>query len=468
MNYAEAQAILSQHNQSHLLNFWDQLTPDQQTALLAQIEALDWTSLAAMQAALAARNQKSAPAATDSPMKPAEVAVLHGEAHDAAARIGSFEIRNGRVAALMVAGGQGSRLGYNGPKGCYPVGPLSDESLFFFHARKILAMSQTWGAPIPFYIMTSEENDAQTRSFFAENNFFGLNPKDVFFFTQSMWPALTAEGQIILDQPHHLFRSPDGHGGTLLALEKSGGLQDMINRGITSVFYFQVDNPLVEIADPAFIGYHKQNLADISVKVCAKRDPDEGLGVVVERNGKTEIVEYTEFTPEQKNERLENGELRYRYGSVAIHVFSVDFLKREAQAGLPIHVAFKKVPSVDANGQTVKPSQPNAFKFEKFIFDSLADAKTCVCLAFDRADEFAPVKNAEGNDSPASCQAALIAKWARWLNACGIQVPTDSNGIPSIPIEIDPAFAASPLALQKQLTEQHLSLDPSKPIHLKA
>lgn len=466
MQYEDAVKILSENGQSHLLKFWDQLNENQRQSLLDQIAGLDFAAIAKMRKALEAHIGSKSVKASGS-MTPAEVSVLEGEAADAAERIGSFEIRNARVAALVVAGGQGSRLGYEGPKGCFPIGPITRESLFFFHARKILALSREWGAPVPFYVMTSTENDAPTRAFFEANNYFGLDKRDVFFFTQSMWPALDAQGRIILDRPDHIFLGPDGHGGTLSALERSGGLADMVRRGITSVFYFQVDNPLVNVADPAFIGFHKQNLADISVKVCAKRDPDEGLGVVVERDGKIEIVEYTEFTPEQKNERLPNGDLRFKYGSVAIHIFSVDFLMREALAGLPIHVAFKKVPSIDDAGRTVKPEKPNAYKFEKFIFDSLADAKVCTCLAFDRVDEFAPVKNAEGDDSSATCQAALEAKWARWLRECGVNVAVGPNGAPAVRIEIDPAFAHSAAALSKRLAEGDIVIDPSKDILLR-
>lgn len=466
MQYKDAVNVLSNNQQAHLLKFWDKLTEKQKDSLLAQIAGLDFASIAKMHDLLARQNNPTARKAV-APMTPAVVTELYGEAHEAAERIGSFEIRNGRVAAIVVAGGQGSRLGYDGPKGCFPVGPITKAPLFYFHARKILALGKEWGSTIPLYVMTSCENDAQTKAFFEKNEYFGLNEKDVFFFTQSMWPALDQDGKIILDAPGHVFLGPDGHGGTLAALERSGGLADMVKRGITSVFYFQVDNPLVEVADPAFIGFHKQNLADISIKVCAKRDPEEGLGVAVERNGKTEIVEYTEFTKEQKNERLPNGELRYKYGSVAIHVFSTDFLKKEAKAGLPLHIAHKKVAFCNDEGATVKPAKPNAYKFEKFIFDSLSDAKVCGCLAFDRADEFAPVKNAEGEDSAATCQAALMAKWAGWLKECGVKVPCDAKGVPAVKIEIDPVFANSALALGKKLESGSVKIDTTKDILLK-
>ncbi len=466
MNYTEAVKVLSDNNQGLILKFWNDLSEEQKTLLLSQVADLDFNAIGKMRDLLAKKNNPVEKKAVAT-MSPAHVSELVGEARDAAERAGAFEIRNGHVAALVVAGGQGSRLGYNGPKGCLPIGPISNESLFFFHAREILALGKTWESAIPLYVMTSQDNDAQTQKFFEENKYFGLEKKNVFFFKQAMWPALDADGKIILDELGHIFMSPDGHGGTLNALKSSGGLADMIKRGITSVFYFQVDNPLVTIADPAFIGFHKLNQADISIKVCAKRDPNEGLGVAVERNDKTEIVEYTEFTPEQKNERLPNGELKYKYGSVAIHIFSTDFLTRESNVGLPLHIAHKKVPYCDDAGKTVKPTKPNAFKFEKFIFDALADAKISACLAFERSEEFAPVKNADGDDSPATCKAALSAKWAGWLKECGVKVPCDANGMPKIKIEIDPLFAHSADTLHKKISENKLKINTSEDILLK-
>ncbi len=466
MTYEEAKQVLEANGQAHVLQFWDRLDAAGREALLAQIAALDFKAVAELRQILSDSLSGHADEAEKAPMEPAPVTVLEGSERGELAAIGEKELRAGHVGALLVAGGQGSRLGFDGPKGCYPVGPLTDAPLFYFHARKLLALSKTYGAPVPWYIMTSRTNDAATRAFFEENQYFGLDRADVFFFTQGMWPALTTEGKIILDEPGHIFLGPDGHGGMLAALDRSGALEDMQKRGLTTLFYFQVDNPMVDIADPAFIGLHLRTRADVSAKVCAKRDPQEGLGVIVERNGRTEIVEYTEFTDEQKNERLPDGELRYKYGSVAIHVFSVDFLIHETHAGLPVHIAHKKVPYVDADGKTLKPASPNAYKFEKFIFDSLADAKVCSCLAFDRTQEFSPVKNAEGNDSPATCRADLARKWARWLNAVGVAVACDAAGYPSIRIEIDPAFAHDAATLARRLAGQ--SVDGTADILLKA
>ncbi len=431
MNYAEAKKLLEGCGQQHVLAYWKKLSKAEQKSLLGQIAKIEPKSLAYCQKAL-----KAGMLAVDNSKGLApKVAVLKGKKLAAAVAAGEKELKAGRVAALLVAGGQGSRLGYDGPKGCYSIGPITGAPLFFFHARKILARTIRYGHSIPFYVMTSEANNEATVRCFEENDYFGLNPDDVFFFTQGMWPGMTKDGKIILDKPGHVFMSPDGHGGLLAALKKSGALADMKKRGIKSVFFFQVDNPLVEIADPAFIGYHVMEKSDYSLKLCAKRDPKEKVGMPMRFGKSFRMVEYTEMTDEQCNRRAKDGKLYFLYGSPAIHVFDRAFLEREAGKAMPLHLAFKKIPTVDAKGKVVKPSEPNGYKFEKFIFDVLPNAKRAAFLAFDQKDEFSPVKNAEGSDSPATCKADMQDKWRRWLAAAGVEVKGD------LPIEIDPAYA---------------------------
>lgn len=431
MNYQEAEKLLAKCSQEHVLKHWKKLNKKEREALLGQIATIDPKSVARCAEALG----KGAEVPDSSKGKAPKVAVLKGKKLAEARAAGEVELSEGRVAALLVAGGQGSRLGYDGPKGCYEIGPITNAPLFYFHARKILARSIRYGASIPFYVMTSEANNAATVQCFEENDYFGLNPDDVFFFTQGMWPGMSAEGKIILDQPGHIFMSPDGHGGLLAALKRSGALADMKKRGIKSVFFFQVDNPLVEIADPAFIGYHVMNKSEYSLKLCAKRDPKEKVGMPMRFGDTYRMVEYTEMTDEQCNRKDKSGKLYFLYGSPAIHVFDRAFLEREAARPMPLHLAFKKIPYVDEKGALVKPSEPNGYKFEKFIFDILPNAKTATFLAFDPKDEFSPVKNAEGADSPASCKADMQAKWRSWLKECGVTVDE------SVPVEIDPVYA---------------------------
>lgn len=430
MNLAEAKKRLAECGQEHVLEYWKDLSKAERSALLAQIATIDPKSVKACAASL--KGGVAATVDTSRGLAP-KVAELKGAALARAVAAGERELKAGRVAALLVAGGQGSRLGYDGPKGCYSIGPVTGAPLFHFHARKILARSRRYGRPIPFYVMTSEANNAATVECFRANGYFGLDPKDVFFFTQGMWPGMTKDGKIILDAPGHVFMSPDGHGGLLAALKRSGALDDMKRRGIKSVFFFQVDNPLVEIADPSFVGYHVLERSEYSLKLCAKRDPFEKVGMPMLVGGRYRMVEYTEMTKEQCL-RKKGGKLYYLYGSPAIHVFDRAFLAREAAKAMPLHLAFKKIPCV-VGGKVVKPAEPNGYKFEKFIFDILPNARRAAFLAFDQKDEFSPVKNAEGNDSPATCRADLRAKWAKMLAAAGVKAPD------SMPLEIDPAYA---------------------------
>ena len=453
ISYVAAKLKLTKCGQAHALRFWEQLNEDDQAALLEQIESIDCESIALMQSML---NVKEAPTGDDV-IEPSPVidlaAIAEREASEGLTTFGGEALSRGDVGIVLVAGGQGSRLGFDGPKGVYSVGPISGASLFEIHSRKILALERTYGAEIPFYIMTSSVNDTATRAFFAENENFGLDGSRVLFFTQRMWPALDDAGKIMLDSPSHIFMSPDGHGGTITALQQSGIFDDMDRRDIRSLFYFQVDNPLVEIADPSFVGLHLKEMADVSIKVCAKRDPEEGLGIVALKGDRNMIVEYSELTPEQMRETLSDGNLKLRFGSVAIHMFSVAFLKQEAAESLPLHVAHKKVPYVDEMGILVKPESPNAYKFEKFIFDVIPNAAIAINVEFVRENEFSPVKNATGNDSPESCQRDMMLKAAGWLETCGVVVARDANGNLTHKIEIDPCFALGPKDLAEKLGE---------------
>lgn len=435
MTYEQAQALLKKNGQEQILRYWKKLKASERKALLEQIAIIDFKEVKRCQALLpGAAGVVAAPVKKGKPTAP-KVAELKGAALKKARAAGEAELRAGHVGVLLVAGGQGSRLGFDGPKGAYSIGPVTGASLFYFHARKILALSVRYATNIPFYVMTSAANYDATVAHFEENDYFGLNADDVVFFKQGMWPGMTADGKIILDAPGHVFMSPDGHGGMIAALKANGCFAEMKKRGVKTLFYFQVDNPLVEVADPAFIGLHTLEKSDYSLKLCAKRDPNEGLGMVVKRDGHFDMIEYTEMTDEMNNRRTKTGDLYFKYGSPAIHVFDRAFLEHEAAKDMPLHLAHKKIATVDEKGNVVKATEPNGYKFEKFIFDALGDAAGVTCFAFDRHEEFSPVKNAEGKDSPATCQADLQAKWRRQLAAAGVEVAETT------PVEIDPAYA---------------------------
>ena len=355
---------------------------------------------------------------------------------------------------MLVAGGQGSRLGFDKPKGMFPAGAVSNASLYQIHAEKVLALSRRYGKPVPFLVMTSPATDEQTRSFFAEHRNFGLPAEQVTFFQQGTMPAVCAKsGRLLLEEPGKLFFSPNGHGGTLTALADSGLLADLTARGVRHVFYFQVDNPLVKVCDPGFIGRHIATQSEASSKVVAKTNPAEKVGVLVSTNGRCSIIEYT-LLPKQLAERREpGGELSFRAGSPAIHLFSVPFLERvtrTAAGSLPYRTALKAVTHFDPiRGETIAaPSEPNAVKFERFIFDALPHAERWLAVETPRAEEFAPIKNASGADSPETSRRALqIALHTEWLKSVGI----NTNGHA---VEISPLFALD----SDELAEKILSM----------
>ena len=396
---------LEDHGQEHVLAFWDRLTDAERQGLLDQLRALDLDQL---QRLYGRRDQKFVVPAAER-IVPAPVARL-GEDTAELRRLGEDALRRGEVAVLLVAGGQGSRLGFPHPKGMFRVGPVSDKSLFQIHAEKVLALGRRYGHTPPFLVMTSDATHEETVTFFRENHFFGLPADGVHFFRQGTMPALDlATGRLLLEAPGRLFTSPDGHGGTLTALAGSGLLEQMGRQGIRHVFYFQVDNPLVKVADPVFLGYHLRAGSEASSKVIAKEGPKDKMGNMVLIDGRCSIIEYSDLPEELGARRDDQGRLWIWAGSPAIHFFSVDFLRRMTADGerMPFHVAHKKVPYLDAHGNRVEPKKENALKFEKFIFDVLPQADRWAVVETTRREEFEPLKNATGPDSPETVKRAM-------------------------------------------------------------
>jgi UDP-N-acetylglucosamine/UDP-N-acetylgalactosamine diphosphorylase len=411
---------LTRHGQEHLLHGWDSLSHDQREGFVGQLAGIDFPELEEL---FARRNE---PAAVLPPRdRIAALPVMDETPSAEERRIGEESLRRGEVAALLVAGGQGSRLGFEKPKGMYPVGPVSGATLFQIHAEKVLALSRRYGRPVPLLVMTSPATHDDTEAFFRDNRFFGLPEKQVVFFQQGTMPALDLEsGKLLLESPGRLFLSPNGHGGTLTALAETGLLGELKARGIRHVFYFQVDNPLVKVCDPGFLGRHIVVASEASSKVVFKEKPEEKVGVLAVVDGRCGIIEYSDLPAEMAAEREPDGTLRFRAGSPAIHLFSVPFLERVTArgSGLAFHVARKKVEYFDpALGRVVKPERENALKFEKFVFDALPMADRWLAMATGRSEEFAPLKNATGSDTPDDVKRALIALHTRWLIAAGIE-----------------------------------------------
>jgi UDP-N-acetylglucosamine/UDP-N-acetylgalactosamine diphosphorylase len=354
---------------------------------------------------------------------------------------GASLISKGKTAVFTAAGGQSSRLGLDTPKGTYPVSPVRHKSLFEIHAEKIAFLQEKYDVSIPWLIMVSETNHGQTKRYFEEKGFFGLDTAYVRFVEQGMFPAMDGEGKLLLKEKNRLFLNPTGHGGTFSTLADSGALLWLEELGVQEIFYFQVDNVLVKVLDPVFLGYHGTRRCEMSSKCVMKRDMDEKIGVFVMEDGKPTVVEYSELSAIKLSDgsRVEN----LRAGNIAIHIINVDFALKitSSQLNLPLHVAHKAIPFIDGNGRSVKPSKPNGYKFETFIFDALKHVHSTVIMEVDRGQEFSPLKNRKGEDSPQTVLRDQLRFFAEWFKKAGIHVPCDEEGKPRYGLEVAPRFA---------------------------
>ena len=344
---------------------------------------------------------------------------------------------------ILVAGGQGTRLGFDHPKGMYPIGPVSQATLFQILLEKIVARGRQHGVRIPLYLMTSPATHEETVRYLEASGYFGLAAEDLTIFCQGTMPAVHARRDKSCWRIRPiLFLSPDGHGGMLSALAASGCLDDIRRRKIGQLFYLQVDNPLVSMCDPEFVGYHLLAGSEISTQVVKKRTSRDKVGNVVLIDGRMRIIEYSDLNhlPDEIVERRSpDGTPVFWAGNTAVHVIDAAFLARMAASdtALPFHVARKAVPHVDASGQSIEPERPNAIKFERFIFDLLPAGRSGVVVEVDQARTFAPLKNGPGasQDSPETVQAQMIAEHREWLRAAGCRVQA------GVPVEISPLFA---------------------------
>ncbi len=462
--YEALKPALESAGQGHLLGFWPRLCEDERSRLLSDIVRCDVARLTSLKAralgggpALPVHNVESAPIITRNTI-PTDT-IDRGRAL----------LARGEVAAFTVAGGQGTRLGFDGPKGAFPISPIRNKPLFQLFAEQILATQRRHRAQIHWYVMTSPANDAATRECFRERAFFGLTEDRIHFFEQGVMPAFGLDGRILLDQKHRLALSPDGHGGSLRALAESGMLADMAERGIDYISYFQVDNPLVTCLDPAFLGLHAQRMSEMSSKVISKADDLERVGNFALADGKLVVIEYSDLPEELAHARNPDGTRRFDAANIAIHVLSRSFVQRltadRAAFGLPWHLATKKVPYVDLDtGERIAPEAPNAIKLEAFIFDALPLAENPILLETSREEEFSPVKNATGVDSTQTARRDMSRRSARWLESAGANIPRDRHGDPQGQFEISPLAALDADELrQRARTENILPDEPIRP-----
>jgi UDP-N-acetylglucosamine/UDP-N-acetylgalactosamine diphosphorylase len=458
MDFEALRTLATRHGQGHLFTFWNKLDARQRGELLTDVAQIDFDAVARLipthvraaprtELAAAPEPAEAWPAQPDAPRRPR---------YEAARTLGRKLVAEGKVAAMIVAGGQGTRLGFDRPKGEFAISPVRNKPLFQLFAESILAAGRRFGGSIPWYIMTGPTTDQPTRQYFAEHAYFGFRPEDVFFFCQGVMPAIDREGRILLDQPHRVALSPNGHGGCLLALATSGALDDLRRRGIEVISYFQVDNPLVAPVDPLFLGLHALTDAEMSAVAVPKADDLERVGNFARVNGRTCVIEYSDLPAELAHARNPDGTRKFDDGSIAVHAFARTFLERltqgEGSIALPWHRAEKKVEYVDlTTGQRLAPERPNAIKLELFVFDALPLAARTLVLRQERAECFSPVKNADGVDSPATARRDMSRRAARWLEAGGVGIPRKADGEPDGVFEISPAFALDAEHLQTVL-----------------
>lgn len=426
--------------QPHLLEHANSLPAAEREKFLAQLQRVDFRLIDRL---VAGESQTDDWADLASRAKSPRSIRLHAANNEftleTARRRGAEALKSGHVGAMLVAGGQGTRLGFDHPKGMYPLGPVSQAFLFQILFEKLLAVGKRYGVRIPLFLMTSPATHDETVAFLAEHDRFGLAEEDLVIFCQGTMPAVDEQtGKLLLAGPGELALSPDGHGGMLAALAGSRAPQLIRDRGLKQLFYFQVDNPLAQVCDEATLGYHLLAASEVTMQAVRKHDPAEKVGVVVDVDGRMMVIEYSDLPAEHAGRRAADGTLELWAGSIAVHVFDADFLLHHAtkDGGLPFHKARKKVPHLDASGRPVEPTEPNALKFEKFIFDLAPAAKSALVVEVDPAEAFAPLKNAPGakTDSPEWVRAQMIAQAERWLTAAGARVA------PQTPVEISPLY----------------------------
>lgn len=434
--------------QGHLLTFWPQLSQTEQAALTAQLETLDIARVNHIyKKAIAA--EKSAAAAEEAieplPQDASDTVTQHPERAAEWRATGLAAVARGEVGVLLMAGGQGTRLGSSAPKGCYDIGLPSHKSLFQYQAERIARLQQVAqeeaGKPegsvvVPWYIMTSGPTRRETEEFFKTNAYFGLKPENVVFFEQGTLPCLTMDGKVLLETKSRVAVAPDGNGGVYAALRSPlsstdktrSVLSDLESRKVLYVHAYCVDNCLVRVADPVFVGYGISKQADCAAKVVPKAHPTEAVGVVARRGAKYSVVEYSEISAAQAAARDgTTGELLFRAGNIANHFYSTAFLRRVAafEDDLAFHIARKKIPHVALpTGAPVKPSSPNGMKLEMFVFDVFPHTERFAVLEVAREEEFSPLKNAPGTgaDDPETSRRDLLAQHRRFLEAAGAAV----------------------------------------------
>lgn len=455
MDLTQIKEKLAKFDQSHLLDFWDQLNEEQKSSLYNELNKLDVEEVVGFFNRTVS-SMNDAGEKVDDRMEP-----LCPEQRGSLDKCGDEDVKQyeklsyeaisqNKLGILLLAGGQGTRLGVSYPKGMYDVGLPSKKTLFQLQAERILKLErlaeETTGKRgyIAWYVMTSASTIKPTREFFLKNNYFGLKAENVVFFEQGTLPCFTFGGKIIMSNKFEIARAPDGNGGLYRALRNEGILADMAKRGVEYVQLYCVDNILVRVGDPVFGGYCISKGAECANKVVVKGSPNEAVGVTCKVDGKYKVVEYSEITSKSAELRDTEGNLVYSAGNICIHFFTRQFLDKvvnQHEPELVHHIAKKKIPFVDEEGNTQKPERPNGIKMEKFVFDVFEFADNFVVWECVREDEFAPLKNADGaaDSTPTACKRALFALHQKWLKAAGAAAFVDGKTGEELPLMRSPA-----------------------------
>ncbi len=399
MNYTQAKQLLEKHGQLQILDYYDELTGEQQNILLSDIEKLDFSVLDNLRA------DNSKQLGSLSPADALSAKDIEGSREEYE-KLGLAAIRSGKVAAVLLAGGQGTRLGSALPKGMYNIGVTRTLTIFEQQMNNIKEVTDKAGCMFHIFVMTSDINDAVTREYFAKSNYFGYDPSKIHFYEQKLAPTCSKEGKIYLDEKHKVSLSPNGNGGWYASLIEAGYGGMLKEEGIEWLNIYAVDNVLQRICDPVFVGATLKSGCACSAKVVKKVSPEERVGVLCKEDGLPAIVEYYEMPPELAAKRDPDGELTYRYGVILNYLFSVEVLNKIYKDKLPCHLAFKAIPHVE-NGVRVTPSEPCGYKFETLAVDIVRLMGTCLAFEVVREREFAPVKNKTGVDSVESARELL-------------------------------------------------------------
>lgn len=396
--YEEAKEILKQYNQEHLLIWYDKLIEQKREELIEQILKIDFDQMNQLYEEM--KDKKDFKDCKIEPLSYMDKDKLLKQERETYEKDGIKAIKEGKYAIVTMAGGQGTRLGHNGPKGTFELEVGERKPLFTLLSETIREAEEKYDAVIPWYIMTSKENNYKTTAFFKRHNYFDMGEENVKFFIQNELPMIDTQGKILVDENGLVKEAADGHGGIFEAMRKEGVIEDMQARGIQWIFIAGVDNVLAKMVDPLLTGIAIDQNCLAAGKSVVKNNPKERVGVFCKKDNKPSVIEYTEITDEMAEARDEAGELLYGESHILCNLFNIKAIEEIAKNKLPYHTAFKKAKYIDKNGVIVVPEQPNAYKFEAFIFDAFERLDNMAIMRVKREEEFAPVKNAEGVDSP--------------------------------------------------------------------